>query len=465
MIDEKKINSFASLKRILSLLLAFLMLILPALAAEEETEELELEQEEETDESVQDELPSEPETESEPELLLAPAPLSYSAPDQNFIIVQKTFAGLPEELIGADFRIRVSADTLEEYTLRRDNAATRTKDAEGNIVWRWRLAGVGTGSYTVTEAGEQVENYELMSSGGGTVEVGAADVLVSVPLHETTCSHTDWPVRENAEGSVLFAATLTQGGVVVISRYPLSASERAAVTKAVLQINGPWKAPVYFYSIEEQLRSGNAFELNGATITYDAESEKVIIGRTRNWQHVATLHYSLSDADAAEIALRNEYRRAVAAVTVQKRVAGELGDREKRFAFTVSVSRYGEGAAFVLNGEARFGEAAFTLRHGESVSLTDIPLGATLTVSETDDAAARYTVSTELDHAAPHDGNTAAIAGVTEGEHLIVFTNRKDAVPDTGIAGDTLPYMLALGIVLAASALSLLRRRFGNREG
>ena len=399
-------------------------------------------------------------TDTEPSAVRSnPAPLAATAEDPNFILVEKIFSGLPAERIPDEFRVTVSSAAGGVYTLNRDNTLSRTEDAEGNTVWRWRITGVGTGTYTVSEAGEAVRDYTVTKSGEGTVEVRAADMTVTVPVHKTTCSHTNWPVGTDGDSNVLFAATLTQGGVAVISETPLSAAQRAAVSQAVLKINGPWKTPVYFYSIEEQLQNGTGFELNGATITYDAASEEIIIGQTRNWQHVATLEYSISEASNPELALHNIYRRATAEVTVEKTVTGTMGDREKDFAFTVSVTANGRDAAFSINGTAYTGTAEFSLKHGQSIRLENVPVGAQLTVTEADCTRSRYTVSYAVDHAQEVFGNTATVTAVTAEGHLVAFTNRKEAVPDTGIFTDIVPYLQILGAVILGLAALMLRRR------
>ena len=398
-------------------------------------------------------------TETEPQLFLsAPAPSAYSSEDPNYILVEKKFSNLPPDLIPDGFQVTVSSAYGSVYVLSRENTLSRATDFEGNTIWRWRITGVGTGMYTVSESGETVNGYYVAKSGEGTVDVRAAEIAVSVPVHETTCSHTNWPVRVDGDSNVLFAATLTQGGIAVISRSPLSASQRAAVSGAVLQINGPWKNPVYFYSIEEQLQNGSGFELNGATITYDASSGEVIIGRTRNWQHVATLQYSISEADNPEISLNNIYSRAASSVTVKKTVAGNMADRDRFFDFTVSVTSGGEDAAFTVGGEPHTGRAAFSLKHGESVLIDGVPLGAQVVVAEADCTDARYTASYEVDQSGETSSSEACIPAVAEEGHSIIFTNRKEALPDTGLELDSMPYLMILGAVIAGSA-ALRKRR------
>lgn len=384
-----------------------------------------------------------------------------TAEDQNYILVEKTFAGIPRELIPDGFCVTVSSDTA--YILNKENTVSQTTDDAGNTVWRWKISGVGIGTYTVRETGEDVANYSVEKLGEETVEVKAADIAVEIPVHETTCSHTNWSVATQGDDNILFAATLTQGGVAVISKAPLSASQRAAVSAAVLKIKGPWKNPVYFYSVEEQMQNKSGFELNGATVTYDEARKEVIIGRTSNWQHVATVKYSVTEADDPEIKLKNVYRRSAADVTVRKTVIGNMADRDKSFDFTVSVRSDGSDAPFEINGTAYNGSALFSLKDGESVLLENIPVGARVTVTEADCASLRYEASYAVDGAEPVAGNAATVQSVTEGGHTVDFVNRKDYFPDTGIWLDTAPYILILGAVFVGSVTAFILRR--KREG
>ena len=382
------------------------------------------------------------------------------AEDPNFILVEKTFSGLPEALIPEGFQVTVTSPT-GTTALDRENTVSRFSDEDGNAVWRWKITGVGTGTYSVTESGEEVENYTVTKSGEGTAEVRPSDMTVLIPVHETTCSHKNWPVKVDGDDNILFAATLTQGGVAVISRSPLSASQRAAVSQAVLKINGPWKTPVYFYSIEEQIQNGVGFELNGATITYDKAKEEVIIGRTRNWQHVATLRYSLSEAENPEIALKNTYVPSTAKVVIQKTVAGNMADREKRFSFSVSVRKDGADSSFTVDGTPYTGSMAFTLKDGESMIVEDIPVGAEFTVTEEDYAGYGYRTSVKIDQNGAESGRTAFLPITAKEDHTILFTNCKEAVPDTGVRLDS---PLCLLLPAAAGIFLLCRRRRNAKE-
>lgn len=374
-----------------------------------------------------------------------------SNPDENFIVVQKTFSGVTADQIPEDFTVTVRGGSAV-YTLTEGSSdgVEFSKSADG-LVWRWRIIGAQAGDYAVSESGADIGGYDLSASGTGSVTVTAADIDVTVLTHETTCSHTNWPVSEGA----FFAATLTQGGVAVITEHSLSAAQRLAVQSEVLKINGPWKTPVHFYSIDEQLQSGSGFTLNGATITYNFDTREMIIGATSQWQHVARLSYDIQAAQNPEVALTNAYTPKTTQVAVEKRVSGNMGDRSQAFDFSVTCTGPMEpGEGYTLSADQK--TAAFSLTHGQRVALNGVPLGATLTVVETNgaDYAAAFTVDgqplTDGRYTVPEQG---------DGELVILVENRKDVLIDTGVHLDTLPYLLMLVMAAAGGAALLCRAR------
>ena len=79
-----------------------------------------------------------------------------------------------------------------------------------------------------------------------------------------------------------------------------------------------------------------------------------------------------------------------------------------------------------------------------------------LTVTETEysDYEQTYTVGT----GSAQQGRTAQIT-VPDQDGTVTFTNKKEAIIDTGIDLDFLPYVLLLGAVAAAGAALFFRRR------
>ena len=185
---------------------------------------------------------------------------------------------------------------------------------------------------------------------------------------------------------------------------------------------------------------------------------------------------------------------------ISKAVDGGLADQTKYFPFTVTVAQPAVGTglttykARVLSGTtvvtsaAHFAgtitadatngayfeitpatAAAVNLKHGERIAIVGLPVGASYTVTEAADTAYTPSASTVKNGASavatPGSVNTALTIGpnlIAEGEDSVAFTNTLASATPTGISVDNLPYVVLLGIVLAAFALFVVvksRRR------
>jgi hypothetical protein len=117
--------------------------------------------------------------------------------------------------------------------------------------------------------------------------------------------------------------------------------------------------------------------------------------------------------------------KAVGSLTIAKTVAGNAGDATKEFEFTLTLN----GAAGVYpytghgvpDGTIQSGDTLF-LAHGQSVTITDLPVDATYTVTESDYTGDGYdTVSTGAD------------GGILEGiTQTASFINTKNMPPADG---------------------------------
>ena len=140
----------------------------------------------------------------------------------------------------------------------------------------------------------------------------------------------------------------------------------------------------------------------------------------------------------------------------------------------------------------------FTLRHGESVTLENVPIGATIKVTEvtpgahykvsatgqngekdgSSDVAFTYVaaantdtasdaggadlmlLSMDEDTAVDADGDAVAYdSGIQVNNNQIIVTNHATLIPDTGVLLDTLPYIVILAVVAGGVALLMLRKR------
>lgn len=200
------------------------------------------------------------------------------------------------------------------------------------------------------------------------------------------------------------------------------------------------------------------------------------------------------------------YKKATSNVTITKQVTGLLGDTNKEFAFNVSITQNNAACTGVTankNGAAVSLNDGFTLKHGETVTLENVPIGATIKVTEvtpgehytvsatghsdeqngrnnvafTYVAAANTSTASDADEAdlmllsmdedTAVDTDAVALADATDKtvpNNAITVTNHCTLFPDTGVLLDTLPYIVILAVVVGGGILLMLRKRRKNDD-
>lgn len=199
------------------------------------------------------------------------------------------------------------------------------------------------------------------------------------------------------------------------------------------------------------------------------------------------------------------YRKATSDVTITKEVKGLLGDTKHDFDFSVSITTkdgvvYNGVKAEKANNVSVGDLSNFTLRHNETVTLKNVPIGATITVTEKipgeqytvfadgyesgknggQDVTFTYKVAAantntatagganeanlmllSMDEDTAVDADAVALADATDKmvpNNAITVTNHCDLEPDLGVLLDTLPYIVILAVVAGGVALLMLRK-------
>lgn len=195
------------------------------------------------------------------------------------------------------------------------------------------------------------------------------------------------------------------------------------------------------------------------------------------------------------------YKKATSNVTITKQVTGLLGDTNKEFAFNVSITQNNAACTGVTakKGDQTVSDLTnFTLKHNETVTLENVPIGATIKVTEvtpgehykvsatgygeqngSDSGNVTFTyvavantptggdaneanlmlLSVDEDTAVGDDGEAVAYdSGIEVDNNQIIVTNHCGLIPDTGVLLDTLPYLVILAVVAGGVALLMLRK-------
>ena len=216
---------------------------------------------------------------------------------------------------------------------------------------------------------------------------------------------------------------------------------------------------IYTYTLKEVVG-------NTAGVTYRTKTIKLVVtvindenGKIR----VAAVH--TEDQGKTKTGSFDDNKYSAGTLNVTKTVGGELGDKTKKFSFTVKfkntenknvnstvVKKVANGTTediklnFDNNGECEY---TFELAHGEQASFANLPYGVSYEVTET--PVTGYTMSASNEKGSIESASQTA-----------AFTNTKGGEVDTGINLTSLPYMLTIAgiVVIAAIAFVVKRRRF-----
>lgn len=212
---------------------------------------------------------------------------------------------------------------------------------------------------------------------------------------------------------------------------------------------------------------GNKQVIDGITYVLDGWYPENADGGARGDQKITTWSYPPSDAELADgmVNFYAHYTPLYTSVKIEKRVTGNMGDKSKSFHFTVSVVNGNIKLPFKIGEESYTGSTTITLSDNQTITLTQVPVEATVTITEDDYYSnGRYTTSYTIDgNSSGMNNRTAQIKSISRRDkdfaHEVIFTNNKEAIPDTGLNLGTTPYILALGIVALGAGLLLFGRR------
>ncbi len=171
---------------------------------------------------------------------------------------------------------------------------------------------------------------------------------------------------------------------------------------------------------------------------------------------VAAVHVEAGTASTDKTGeITNTYDSGTLAVS--KTVTGLLGDKTKEFTVTVEFTPAdGEeiksaitytGGSFTEAQTVSENKATFTIKHGQTITFSNVPVGVTWKVTEDDYSSDGYTTT----YSKQTDTMTNAAA-------TCAITNDKGGTPDTGIILDSLPYILICLLAVVGTVILVVRR-------
>lgn len=224
------------------------------------------------------------------------------------------------------------------------------------------------------------------------------------------------------------------------------------------------KPGIYNFTLEELLGSNNNIVYSNAKYTVT-----VNVGWSDNYpdtDDTVIKSITVCDADGkkGDASFKND-AKANDSLKVSKTVAGTAANTNDEFSYKLRiegatgsydvVKSNGKKVAQVEAGK----DYDFTLKHGESIEVKNLPEGATYTVTEAEND---YIPTNKVNGSDSKNGLVAT--GTIAKKNEVAYKNEKGFVPATGITMNTLPFV-GIGVVAVAGAATLVisrRRRSGE---
>lgn len=183
--------------------------------------------------------------------------------------------------------------------------------------------------------------------------------------------------------------------------------------------------------------------------------------------------FTVEAGNRYDLTVNNVYteKPKTTSVTVSKTVTGNMGDWGKEFTFTVSLQNGSMNGvtyqkyerpnanadyAAVENGSGTItgDTATFYLKHNQKIVFVNVPIGATVIVTETDTDYDEYVC---VNNGSESKSNTASVT-VTN-DDTVAFRNHNEATIDTGIVSDSMPFILLFAVAAVGGGVLLMSKR------
>lgn len=164
---------------------------------------------------------------------------------------------------------------------------------------------------------------------------------------------------------------------------------------------------------------------------------------------------------------------------VKKTVKGNFGDLNDTFTFDITLggadgkdNNYASAtvtvsdAANAANGKTWTiggGAQSVTLKHGQTITISNLPVGVTYTVTEQGAHEEGWIYKTTGEAVASEDGTKPSITA-DNSSNKVEIVNEHEGTPDMGVVLDNAPYIAMLAIVAIGGVALMLNKRRRDEE-
>lgn len=310
------------------------------------------------------------------------------------------------------------------------------------------------GSYTVPEGQYVTRFFFVGRDAGSSTEGNLVDsVWFSRNMPDPDPDRGNLMIRKNLTG-------ITAKDIAETFEFVVTGPDGSSRTVNLPTPEGDWETTlanlvIGTYTVTEKLPTGTA-DYNYEETNYQIKSEEVKDGREAKLQ--------LEEGGTVNVTFENVYSliSKPGSLSITKTVVrtdGGTVDPDAQYTFKLEAAGLNETYHTNKDGEdVTFidGVANITLKHGETITIKDIPQDTKITVTETNTDG--YAVS--WDNGGVSHTNATTVTIPRDDTVAITCTNTTGAVlPSTGGAGTARIMSVGAALTLAAGALLLLKRR------
>ncbi|MDO5047850.1 MAG: hypothetical protein Q4D88_04800 [Anaerococcus sp.] len=292
-------------------------------------------------------------------------------------------------------------------------------------------------TFTFSLEGAEVEATELVD---GTVKKGPADLLT---LSSNTLTYSNNAFTDGSNGKISFNVN-----------------------------KGNTETGIYKYTLKESV--AEADQLEG--MTYDPAVYTIYLYINADGTSNIYAYRNNDQTKVTDIAFDNKYVEesdtntdgSLHKVSVNKVVAGNLGDKNKDFEFTINLSVDVDGTFTITDEQGtnlgtitttnKAGSTTINLKDGQTFVIHGLSSSDTYTVTETDYSADGYVT----DYARGTESSETAFAAKAMGtaDDSITVTNTNNATVPTGVVENIAPFVIILALAGAAGVVIVKRRSY-----
>lgn len=299
-------------------------------------------------------------------------------------------------------------------------------------------------------------------------KIYTTDTVLPVETLSFTATAQSAVKADGTEVTESIGAPILRGSVATSAMTKDGTVEGKYTATVSISSSATWPfAGTYTYSVSED--AGN---IQGVTYAANSINFKVLVGYavdedgnpTQNLE-AQDIQLVVGEGQAKEGSFTNAYNSG--SVKVTKTVSGNAASTTDTFnvdvtfavasgkVFSENVQIGGISGQTISEDKTKI-TGTITVKHGDTITLSNIPVGTTVTVAENDTKVNAPEGTDATKYTATYSGNGAVVSSAAQ---TIAITNSRTSSIETGVTTDSMPYILLMAFVAILAVAFVAKKR------